>query len=89
MAAVPLEDQSPLPVHADRMPAVEMAAQLLEMIARRRPQILVASRVVDHLEPAEQAIFKVGRNVSRTGVENEEGALPIVPKADNHPTPQS
>jgi len=41
----------------------QIAAQLLEMIAGRRPQILIDRRVVDHLELTEEPTFELGRNM--------------------------
>jgi len=32
--------------------ARQIAAELLEVIAWRHPQILIGSRIIDHLEPA-------------------------------------
>jgi hypothetical protein len=43
----------------------EIAAQFLEMIARRHPQILIGGRVVEHLKPAKQPTFEIWRYVSR------------------------
>jgi hypothetical protein len=63
-AAIPSKDQPPPPVDADRMEAVEMAPQLLEMVAGRRSQIAVRRRIVDQLDLAEQAVLQVGRDFS-------------------------
>ena len=61
-AAVPSKDQPPLVVDADRVEARQMAAELLEMIARRRPQVLIGSSVVDHLELPKQPAFEKRRD---------------------------
>src|SRR5437660_4263265 len=67
-AAVPMEDQPPLAVDADRVEPRQIAAQLLEVIAGRHPQVLIGRRVVDHLELAEEPAFEVGRYVPRPRV---------------------
>jgi hypothetical protein len=41
------------------MEALELASQLLEMVAGRHPQILIRRRIVDHLNFAKQAGFQV------------------------------
>src|SRR4051794_15288926 len=64
-AAVPREDQPPLLVDADRMEPRQIAAQLLEMIARWDAQVLVGRGVVDHLELAEKTALEIARNVPR------------------------
>src|SRR5258708_2929278 len=84
-AAVPPEDQPPLAVDADRVEPCQIAAQLLEVIAGRRPQVLISRRVVNHLELAEEPAFEVGRNVPRPRVLDEEGPQPLVPKSHDHP----
>ena len=43
-----------------------------------------ADSIVDHLELPEEAAFKIGRNVPRRNVVNEEGAQPLVSKAHDH-----
>lgn len=50
------------------MIALQIAAQLLEMIARRHAQILIAGGIVDHLQLAKQAIFDVRRDAFRMDV---------------------
>jgi hypothetical protein len=62
LSAIPLKDKSPLLVHPDRMKGGKIAAQFLEVIARRDTQILIRRRIVDHLEFAEQAVFEIGRD---------------------------
>jgi hypothetical protein len=52
--AVPPEDQPPLIVDTDRVETRLVAAELLAMIAWRHPQILIGSRIIDHLELAKQ-----------------------------------
>src|SRR5690242_6857647 len=59
VAAVPPKDQPPLTVAADRVEPRQIAAQLLEVIAGRHPQVLVGRRVVDHLELAKKPAFEV------------------------------
>ena len=87
-AAIPVEDRPPLPIDADRVEAVEVAARLLEVVARRRPQIAIGHRVVDHLETAKQPALDVGGNIARCLVIHEEGAQPSVSKAgDRGPLP--
>src|SRR5581483_12114249 len=83
-AAVPPKHQPPSLIDANRVKAVEMAPQLLEMVTGRRSQIPVRRRVVDHLKFAEQAIFQVGRGFLRSHVVDEELAQPVIPEADNH-----
>ena len=46
------------------MKATEIAAQLLEMVAGWRAQILVAGRVVNHLQFVEQPRLKIKGNVA-------------------------
>jgi hypothetical protein len=41
-----------LPVESDRVASCQVAAQFLELIARRRSQIPIGRRIVDHLELA-------------------------------------
>src|SRR6185312_3527596 len=83
-AAIPSKHQPPSLVDPDRVEAIEMAAQLLEMVTGRRSQIAVRRRIVDHLELAEQAIFQVGRDFLRSGVVDEEFAQPVIPEAHDH-----
>jgi hypothetical protein len=66
------------------MEARQLAAQLLEMIARRHTQILVAGRVVHHLELAKGAAFELRRDIPRLDVFEEERSQPFIPKAHNH-----
>jgi len=49
-AAIPPEDEPPLFVNADRIETCPIAVQLFEMVAGRRPQVLICRRVVDHLD---------------------------------------
>src|SRR5690606_37379323 len=72
-AAVPPEYQSPLLVHTNRMPTFQIAAQLLETIARRHPKILIGDRIVDHLQLAKQAGVDIRRHFSGGNVVDEEG----------------
>src|SRR5207244_3991351 len=83
-AAIPPEDQPPLIADADRMEARQVAAELLEVIAWRHPQILIGSRIIDHLELAKQPAFQIGRDVPPLPILNEEGAQPFLPKAYDH-----
>jgi len=54
------------------------------MIARRRPQVLIGSSVVDHLKFAEEPAFEIWRDAPRLSILDKEGAQPLVPKARNH-----
>jgi hypothetical protein len=83
-AAIPPEDQAPLIVDADRMKARQVSAELLEAIAWRHPQIMIGSRIVDHLKPAKEPAFEIGRYMPRLPILDEEGAQPLVPKAYDH-----
>jgi hypothetical protein len=62
----------------------QIAPQLLEMIAWRRPQVMIGRRVVDHLDLAEEPTSEIGRDVPRLLILDEEGAQPLVPKAHDH-----
>ncbi len=42
------------------MEACQVTAQRLEVIAGRRPQVVIGGRVVDHLELAEEPAFEFG-----------------------------
>jgi hypothetical protein len=84
LAAVPLKDQSPAIVHPYRMKTGQTAGQLLEVIAGGYAKIGIARCVVDHLKSAEQPIFNVRRNFSRTLVIFEELAQPLVSPSCNH-----
>ena len=66
------------------METCEIAAQLLEVIAGRHAQVLIDHGVVNHLELAEQAGFKIGRDVAGMGIIHEKGPKPVVPKAYDH-----
>jgi hypothetical protein len=74
--AVPPEDQPPLIIDTGRVEARQIAAELLEVIAWRHPQILIGSRIVDHLEPAKEPASEIGRNMPRLPILDEEGAQP-------------
>ena len=54
------------------------------MIAWRHPQILIGSRIIDHLELAKQPAFEIGREMPRLPILDEEGAQPLIPKAYDH-----
>jgi hypothetical protein len=73
LAAIPSKDQPPLPVDADRMKACQIATQLFEVVAWWNAQVLICSRIVDHLELPEEPPLEIGRNVSRPHVLDEEG----------------
>ena len=62
------------------MEARQIAAELLEMNAWRHPQILIGSRIVDHLELAREPAFEIGRDVPRPPILYEEVTQPRVPK---------
>ena len=83
-AAIPTKDKSPLPVDPNGMKPIKIAAQLLEMVAGRHPQVLIARRVVNHLEFSEEAAFQIGRNVPRPHVRDEEIPQPNIAKAHDH-----
>src|SRR6266481_9177300 len=87
-AALPPEDHPPMIVDADRVEARQVAAQLLEMIAWRRQQVLIGSYIVDHLELAENPAFKIGRDMPRLPILDQEGTQPLVPKAHDHAAAQ-
>src|SRR5690606_5157996 len=61
---IPAEDQPALLVDADGMETCKIAAQLLEVIAGRHTQVLIGHGVVNHLKLAEQAGFKIWRDVA-------------------------
>jgi len=44
------------------MKGSQIAAQFLEVIARRDTQVLIRRRIVDHLEFAEQSAFDIRRD---------------------------
>jgi hypothetical protein len=67
-AAIPLEDEPPLLVDADRMEARQIAMHFFEVVAGRHPQVLIRGRVVDHLDFAEQAAFEIGWDSLRSNV---------------------
>jgi len=58
MGAVPAEDQPPLIIDADRVEVPQVAAELLEMITWRHPQILIGSRIVNQLELAKEVVSR-------------------------------
>src|SRR5215470_1564515 len=58
-AAVPSEDQPPLPVDPDRVEPRQIAPQLFEVIAGRHAQVLIGRRIVDHLELAKEAALEI------------------------------
>jgi hypothetical protein len=70
--AIPLKDQAPLLVDADRMKACQIAVQLFEMIAGRHAQVLISRRVVDHLKLPKQSIFEIRRDISRPDILGEK-----------------
>jgi hypothetical protein len=69
--------------------ACQVAPQLLEVIAGRRPQVSICLCVVDHLELAEEPAFDIRRNAGRPLIFYEEGSEPLVPKAYDHAAIQS
>jgi hypothetical protein len=84
---IPTKYQPPLLVYANGMVTVERALQLLEMIARRHPQVLVGGGVVDHLQAAKQSAFKICWDMARMDIVYEEGTQPLIPEASNHRLP--
>jgi hypothetical protein len=87
--AVPTKHQSPLLIYPNRMEPSEIAAQLFEVVAGRRAEILIGGGVVDHLQLPKEAARKVGRDISRRNVLDKEEAQPIVPKANDHSAPST
>jgi hypothetical protein len=70
--AIPLKNQPPLTVDADRMPALEIAAQLFEVVAWWHPKILIRHGVIDHLELPEQSPINIRWNSPGRHVVDEE-----------------
>jgi hypothetical protein len=59
---------------------VQIAPQLLEMVAGRHPQVLIRRRIVYHLELAEDAGFEIGWGVANViGSTGQTGPLPGSP----------
>jgi hypothetical protein len=83
-SAVPTKDESPLPVHPNRMQSSQIAAQFLEMVARRHSQILVGRGIVNHLELPEHPIFQIGWNIPRLYISDKEIPQPSIAKARDH-----
>jgi hypothetical protein len=69
---IPLEDEAPLLVDPYRMPAIKVAGQLFEMIARRHAQVSIRRGVIDQLQLPEKPRFNVCRDLSGVPVLNEE-----------------
>ena len=84
--AIPPEHQPPLPINAHRMPALQAATQLFEMVARWHPQILIARRVVDHLQLAEQPAFQIRWYFPPAHIIHEERPQPNIAETDDHVT---
>jgi hypothetical protein len=63
-AAVPAEDDPPLAVDAHRVEAGQLALELLQVVARRRAQILDRRRRVEDVELVESAIALGGERRS-------------------------
>jgi hypothetical protein len=55
--------KTPLLVDADRMEFRQIAAQLLEVIAGRRAQVLIGRCIDDHPKLAEQPDLKIGQDI--------------------------
>jgi hypothetical protein len=70
--AIPLKNQPPLTVDADRMPALEITAQLFKVVARWHPKILIRHGVIDHLELPEQSPIHIRWNSPGRHVVDEE-----------------
>jgi hypothetical protein len=82
--AVPPEDEPPLEVYANGMEALQIPLQLLEMVSRRHPQILVRRGIVNHLELSEQTPLKRWRNFLRAPVFYKESPKPFIPESRDH-----
>ena len=82
--ARPTKNKSPLLVDPNGVKSREVAAKLLEMIAWRYPQISIGRRIVEHLKSAKQPFSKVGRDISRIQILNEERPQPFVTEAYDH-----
>jgi hypothetical protein len=70
--AIPLKNQPPLTVDADRMPALEITAQVFKVVARWHPKILIHHGVIDHLELPEQSPINIRWNSPGRHVVDEE-----------------
>ena len=66
------------------MQAFQIASQFFEVIAGGHTQVLLGRGVVEYLKFSEQPGIKIGRDVSRAQIINEEGTQPIVPEAADH-----
>ncbi len=71
---VPSEDNSPLPIDTNRMESSEVTSQFLKMIARRRPQVPITRRVINHLQFAKQPVRQIGGDLLSAKTVNEETA---------------
>ena len=87
VAASPMEDQPPLLVDSDRVKAIQVALQLLEMVTGWYAQVLIRRRIVNHLELPEQPVFEIGRDSVRANIVDKERPQPVVPKGHNHVQP--
>lgn len=87
VTAVPTEDQPPLLVDSDRVKAIQVALQLLEMVTGWYAQVLIRRRIVNHLELPEQPVFEIGRDSVRANIVDKERSQPVVPKVHNHVQP--
>jgi hypothetical protein len=65
------------------MKSCQVATQLFKMVAGWNAQVLICRRIVDHLELPKETPLKIGRDVSRPNVLDEEGAEPIISKTRN------
>jgi hypothetical protein len=72
VAARPSKNEPPLLIDPNGMEAREVAAELLEVIARGYTQVPIVGRVVEHLKSAKQPTFEIGRDVSRLDVIDEK-----------------
>jgi|SRR5689334_5031136 hypothetical protein len=87
--ARPTKHKPPLLVDPNGMKSREIATQFLKMIAWRHPQILIGRGIVEHLKPAKQPAFQIGRDASRFDVFDEESPQPGVTKIYDHGQPAS
>jgi hypothetical protein len=63
MVLIPLENQPPLAVDPNRVPAFKPARKRFEPISRRAAQIGLAARIVNQLQLSEQTIRDIRWNV--------------------------
>jgi hypothetical protein len=77
-STVPTENKSPLSVDPDGMQSGQIAAQLLEMVAGRHPQILVGHGIVNHLMLPKHPVFQISWNIPRSYISDKEIPQPSI-----------